>query len=70
MSTGIDNELNWQYLGSLLAQNSPQEQIEFFRAFTAEYSSWGTSAQIKFELIRVNSKLTDTERRTLRALCC
>ena len=68
MSTGIDNELNWQYLGALLAQNGTTEQVEFFKAFAKECSFHNTQLHVDCHIAGVNNRLTQAERRTLRML--
>lgn len=65
MEFGIKNKIDWQYVGSLLANEGDEEQAEFFKAFCKECKSWGTNYQVEFQLASVNSKLTTEEKQIL-----
>jgi hypothetical protein len=68
MKMGIRKEIDWQYVGALLAQEDHRAQAEFLKAFLKECGSWGTSWQLEQQLTRVNQELTSSERESLRAL--
>ena len=61
-------EIEWGYIGSVLARQSDVEQTEFFKAFIKECNSWGTEYQVQSQLAMINLKMTDAERETLRML--
>ena len=60
--------LSWGYLGALLAQESDDQQAEFFKAFVKECKSWGTNYQVELQLAAVNAKLTAEEKDALGML--
>lgn len=64
MKLGI-RDIDWSYVGALLAQESDIEQIEFFKSFVKECNTWGTKHQIQLQLAIVNQKLTIEEKETL-----
>ena len=68
MRTGIRKEIDWEYLGALLARSDDDEQAEFFKAFIKECNSWGTAYQVELQLAFINNKLTPEERETLKML--
>lgn len=61
-------EIDWGYIGALLANEGDNEQVKFFKAFVKECNSWGTHIQVEQQLAFVNSQLTTTERQTLSML--
>ena len=65
MKMGIRKELDWAYVGALLANGDDNEQAEFFKAFVKECLSWGTHLQVEGQLASVNLMLTPAERETL-----
>jgi len=65
MRFGIRKDVDWQYMGALLAQSDDSEQAEFFKAFVKECNSWGTQMQVEGQLAFINRKLTKEERETL-----
>lgn len=68
MRQGIRKDIDWQYMGALLAQQSDQEQIPFFKAFVKECLSWGTHLQVEQQLAFINLGLTDDERSVLKMI--
>ena len=68
MRMGIRKEIDWEYVGALLAQEGSNEQVKFFRAFVKECNSWGTRLQVETQLAAVNIELTNDERKTLKML--
>ena len=68
MKMGIRKEIDWQYVGAILARSDDNEQAEFFKAFVKECLSWGTSCQVEGQLAFINLKLTKEERETLSML--
>jgi len=68
MRLGIQKEIDWKHVGALLAQEDDAAQSDFLRAFIKECNSWGTHAQVEYQLACVNHKLTDEERETLSML--
>lgn len=62
------NEPDWNYIGSVLARSSDDEQAKFFKAFIKECQSWGTHYQVEMQLCYINNKLTKEEREVLGIL--
>ena len=67
MKLGI-RDIDWQYVGALLAQSDDTDQATFFKAFLKECESWGTRLQVEQQLAFVNGKLTSKEREALSML--
>ena len=68
MKLGLVKEIDWEYIGAILAQSDDNKQAEFFKAFIKECNSWGTRLQVESQLACVNLKLTKEERETLSML--
>ena len=64
MKLGI-RDIDFEYVGALLAQSDDVEQTKFFKAFVKECNSWGTQHQVEMQLAGVNQNLTGDERDTL-----
>lgn len=64
MKLGI-RDIDFGYVGALLAQSDDVEQTKFFKAFVKECNSWGTQHQVEMQLAGVNQNLTGDERDTL-----
>lgn len=64
MKLGI-RDIDFEYVGALLAQSDDVEQAKFFKAFVKECNSWGTRHQVEMQLAGVNHKLTKEEKETL-----
>jgi hypothetical protein len=62
MRQGIHKEIDWEYMGALLASDDDVNQIKFFKGFIRECKTWGTHYQIEIQLAGVNQKLTDEEK--------
>jgi hypothetical protein len=62
---GIRKDVDWEYLGALLAQGGDDEQVLFFKAFVKECNSWGTQHQVDIQLAGVNQLLSKEEKKTL-----
>jgi len=69
MKMGIRKDVDWEYIGALLAQTGDDEQAMFLKAFIKECNSWGTSHQVEMQLASVNHRLTDDEKETLSMVC-
>ena len=67
MKLGI-RDVDWKYVGALLARSGDDEQIQFFKAFIKECNSWGTKHQVEFQLSGIRLKLTSEEKETLSML--
>ena len=65
MRLGILKDIDWQYVGALLAHGDDNDQIAFFKEFVKECKSWGTSFQVEMQLAGINHGLTDDERGVL-----
>ena len=65
MRMGIRKDVDWAYLGSLLAQSGDDDQVEFLKAFVKECKSWGTEYQVGMQLASVNRLLSVPEKETL-----
>ena len=65
MRYGLRGEIDWEYLGALLAQSGDNEQASFLKSFVKECNSWGTRHQVETQLSFINTKLTKEERETL-----
>ena len=68
MKLGMRKEIDWTYIGALLAREGDDKQAEFFKGFVKECLSWGTNCQVDFQLAGVNHKLTDEEKNVLGML--
>jgi hypothetical protein len=65
MRYGILKDIDWCYVGALLAQSDDNAQIAFFKQFVKECNGWGTSYQVGMQLTYINEGLTDDEKETL-----
>jgi hypothetical protein len=65
MRNGITKEIDWEYLGAVLAREGDDCQVPFFKAFVKECNSWGTRLQVEKQLAFINIGLTREERETL-----
>ena len=45
MKNGMLKEIDWKYLGALLANEGDDEQANFLKSFVKECKSWGTFHQ-------------------------
>jgi len=61
-------EIDWKYIGAVLAREDDDAQSDFLKSFTKECLSWGTHYQIEMQLAGVNLKLTPEEREVLAML--
>ena len=68
MKQGILTEIDWDYIGAVLANESDENQSKFFKSMLKEMKTWGTSHQVELQLAYVNNKLTDEEREQLKML--
>lgn len=68
MKLGMLKEIDWSYIGALLAQEDDNIQAEFFKAFVFECGTWGTHYQVEMQLAYVNEKLTQEEKEVLGML--
>lgn len=68
MRIEMTKEIDWEYIGALLAQSDDTEQAKFFKTFVKECNSWGTRHQVEMQLAGVNQGLTDDEKETLSML--
>ena len=68
MRMGIQKEIDWSYVGALLANEGSDNQTAFFRGFIKECLSWGTRLQVEQQLSSVNLELTPEERKVLSML--
>jgi len=65
MRLGIRKDIDWEYLGAVLAQSDSCDQAVFFKSFVKECLSWGTRLQVETQLSCVNKELTNEERGVL-----
>jgi len=68
MRLGLRKDIDWQYVGALLARADNNDQAAFLKAFVKECRTWGTSLQVEQQLAAVNLKLTPEERETLKMI--
>lgn len=68
MRYGIEKDVDWEYMGALLAQSDDNNQAKCLKAFVKECLSWGTALQVEKQLAYTNAQLTDEERDTLSML--
>ena len=61
-------DMDWEYVGALLANGDDDDQAKFLKAFIKECNSWGTTHQVQKQLASVNRKLTPEEREALSML--
>lgn len=64
MKIGLQ-EIDWEYIASVLAHEGDDKQIPFFKAFVKECLSWGTRYQVGIQLANINSGLSKEEREIL-----
>jgi len=62
---GCLTEIDWKYVGALLAAQESGKQIDFFKQFVAECRSWGTSYQIGIQMAYISSGLSSEEKEIL-----
>lgn len=62
MKKGILTDLDWKYIGAVLASEGDDVQADFFKSFLKECLAWGTFHQVESQLAAVNMKLTDQEK--------
>ena len=65
MRKGIVKEIDWEYLGALMARSDAGDQSLFLKAFIKECRSWGTHYQVEMQLAAINQLLTKEEREAL-----
>ena len=70
MKQGMTKEIDWAYMGALLANSGDVMQAEFLKAFVKECLSWGTRHQAEVQLASVNRLLTKDEKKLLEMLGC
>lgn len=69
MKTGkYEDSRYWEFKGALLANESSDNQVAFFKAFVKECLSWGTHLQAELQLSYVNAELTEQEKSVLGML--
>ena len=68
MNQGIRKEIDWAYIGALLANAGDDKQAEFFKSFVKECLSWGTYYQAELQLAFINKHLTEKEKELLGML--
>lgn len=64
MVKGLE-DIGWEYLGALLANQDSKLQAKFFKAFCHECNSWDTNWARDMQLFHINKELTDEERDVL-----
>lgn len=67
MKLGLQ-DIDFAYVGAVLARADDAEQAKFFKAFVKECNTWGTHMQVEMQLAGVNLKLTPEEKETLGML--
>jgi len=65
---GIKKDVDWEYLGAVLAQDGDDNQAAFLKSFLKECKSWGTNHQVELQLACVNRLLTEDEKEALKML--
>jgi len=68
MKFGLLKDIDWKYVGALLANQGDVEQVDFLKSFIKECNSWGTKYQVEQQLAAVNLKLSPDEREILAML--
>ena len=68
MKLGLRKDIDWQYVGAMLARADDNEQVECLKAFVKECNTWGTKFQVECQLAAVNLRLTPEERETLKMI--
>ena len=68
MRLGLRKDIDWQYVGAMLARADDNEQAECLKAFVKECGTWGTRLQVEQQLACINAKLTPEERETLKMI--
>lgn len=62
MKKGIITEIDWKYIGAILANESDEDQAMFFKSFVQEAKKYGTSYQTYYQMASIGSKLTEEEK--------
>ena len=65
MKLGLRKDVDWTYVGAMLARADDDDQAELFKAFVKECLTWVTHHQVESQLAGVNLKLSAVERETL-----
>ena len=65
MRLGLRKDIDWQYIGAVLARSGDNEQAECLKSFAKECLTWGTTYQVEMQLAMVNQKLTKEEKDVL-----
>lgn len=65
MRLGMTKEIDWAYVGALLANADDHDQIAFFKEFVKECKSWGTSYQVGIQLAGISQELSEDEKEVL-----
>lgn len=65
---GIMTQIDWAYIGAVLANTGDDSQVEFFTSFLKECRSWGTNHQVEKQLACVNALLSDEDKEALKML--
>lgn len=68
MKLGIFKDIDWSYVGALLANSDDTQQIEFFKGFYQECKSWGTNYQIQQQFYNINAGLNNEEREAFKMI--
>jgi len=70
MKNGIITTIDWSLIGATLAQESDEEQTEFFKSFIKEAQTYGTNHQMNLQMASINLKLTEDEKEILKGITC
>lgn len=68
MKKGIRTSVDWALVGAELANESDNEQVQFFKAFLKECSTWGTKLQVEQQFAFINAQLTQDEREAMKMI--
>ena len=69
MRRGIITDIDWGYIGAVLANEGDIEQAEFLKSLLNEMRTWGTNFQIQVQLAHTASRLSSADRELLSIFC-
>lgn len=61
-------EIDWGYIGAILARGDDEQQATFFKAFCSEIRKYPTHHCQEMQLMAVRNRLTEQEREQLSVL--
>ena len=66
MRKGIITDIDWEYIGAVLANEGDEEQAKFLNSMAKEMLSWGTRFQAEMQVTSIASKLNPSTKKLLK----